>query len=274
VVENGIKAGESQVTVTTAPFTGGNAIGGQLQGTFYIFEPPPFNSYQNIGEFTATVGTNVQANFNTFATAFPGATTLTPGFQNTLTFAPPAVTGNVINTHGAGDGGVPISLLLGKASGSQRAFFSELSGLTAHSVSLGQQIGINRAIASASPFSGGALSGGIFFGTVYRNSLGNPTFISYTFNTAPPSAIYAFAFGNNPFNNPAPGFPLITIPPAPSMITFANGLTKTITSGQILFPMFSTTPFQNGSVLTFGANPANSSIVNSILTNTNSFLFF
>jgi len=63
VVENGVKAGEAQ---TSVPSLGGNIVSGQIQGDLYVVSPDdPIPFYQNAGEFTGTVGTNLTANVPT-----------------------------------------------------------------------------------------------------------------------------------------------------------------------------------------------------------------
>ena len=122
------------------------------------------------------------------------------------------------------------------------------------------------------------ITGGIFYGTAYRNSAGDPTYIASSFGVQNPlfnpSPLYIFAFGNNPLNNPAGFRQILELPTANSTISFANGLTKTISSGQILYPMVGVGISENGSLLTFGANPANNNMLDSVITNLNSFLFF
>src|SRR5262249_17777196 len=88
IVQNGVNAGASsvQVTVSTPPFTGGTITGGQIQSDLYVVNPNGSSpSFQNVGEFTATVGTNVPANINTSNTTLAGANISTPGFENKLT---------------------------------------------------------------------------------------------------------------------------------------------------------------------------------------------
>jgi hypothetical protein len=226
-------------------FTGGAVTSGVLQGTLYIpipFGPPPPPFYLNAGEYTATVGTNIPANFVTSNASPAGSNSRTPNFQNSLNFAPPSAGGQF-----AGPG--------------------RFSGTWRHSFLLGQKLGAP-----------GPVTGGLFVGTAYRNSLGSSTYTSSTFNflfPSVPSASYIFAFGNNPLNNPAGLNTSLFIPNQASYVQFANGL-RNVTNGQILYPMFSQLPpgFQNGSVLTIAGNPANTGIVNRTLSNLSSFLFF
>jgi hypothetical protein len=225
VVENGVKTGEGQVQ-TSISTVGGNVVGGQLQGDLYVVSPDdliPF--YQNAGEFTGTIGTNPEANVPTAGLTFLGADTLTPGFQNTISFVPLQVG----NAHGSGGGGVSIGLLLSKAPGSERFFLSQLFSLSAHSVSLGQQIGLSRAL-------GTGITGGVLYGTAYRNSGDSPIYEASSFGVQNPlfnpSPLYIFAFGNNPLNNPTGFRQILELPTENSSITFANGLTKTINNGK------------------------------------------
>jgi hypothetical protein len=250
IVENGVKAGE------IVPPGGGIVTGGQLQGTLYTVYGPSLTLYANGGAFTAAVGAPLGPGFTPTLVS-----SLTPGFQNSLTFAPSAPI-KVPGQRG-GVGGIPIGVLLSRGSSSQRAFNSELFSLSSRSISLGRELG--------SP-----ISGGIFYGTLYVRILGGSNFISpgIAIGALGPvlSSRYVFAFGNNPLNNPGLLRSLINIPTAPSMITFANGSTFTISSGQLNLPIL--TPLIPGTFMTSGANPANIGTIGNILTNLNSFVFF
>jgi len=164
--------------------------------------------------------------------------------------------------------------LLGRGSGAQRDFASLFSGISVRSVGLGQKIGVSQQLTSLQPLSGGSVEGGLFVGTAYRNTLGSATYTSNTFRgiLGPSnSPLYVFAFGNTPLNNPT--YTIVTIPNQSSYVLFGNGLRETITNGQILFPIIHGSQ-QNGSVLTFGSNPANNGTIGGILSKPSSFLFF
>ena len=170
------------------------------------------------------------------------------------------------------------TFLLSRGSATQRGFLSFGFNLSGSAFHTGQQVGINKALAAPPPagFSGGAVTGGIFFGTAYKNDFGNPTFISYTsLNVVGHSSpLYVFAFGNNPLNNPS-GSITVTIPTGNSVVNFANGTSKTVQSGQILLPMVSSFSRTNYTVLfTMGSNPSNSGVLDVATSNLSSFLNF
>jgi hypothetical protein len=263
IVENGVKAGKASVSA------GGTLSGGTIQGNLYVLNQNGVpGQYLNLGEFTGTVGTNVPANFDSNGFSQIGANTLTPNFQDSLTFSS-QVTSSSITSH---SGGTVIGSFIPSGSGSQRAFANLLKGLTERSVSLGRQIGLSE----QTSFTGGTVSGGLFIGTAYRNSLGNSTYIANSFGNftgATNSPLYFFAFGNNPLNNPAGIFSLVNISASQAgYVLFANGVSKTITNGQVLFPLVAGAT--SGSVLTIGSNPANNGTLGSVINNLSSFLFF
>jgi hypothetical protein len=268
IVENGVKAGKATVPAVT--FGGGSVSGGTIQGDLYVLNQSGVpGQYLNVGEFTGTVGTNVPANFSTNGFTQIGANTLTPNFQDSLTFSS-QVTSSSVTSH---TGGTVIGGFIPSGSGSQRAFANLINGLTGRSVFLGRQIGLSE---QPPPFAGGTVSGGLFVGTAYRNTLGSSTFIANSFgnlSTATNSPLYVFAFGNNPLNNPSGIANLVNISPSQAgYVLFANGLNKTITNGQILIPLAGGA--RSGSVLTSGSNPANNGTLGSVLNNLSSFLFF
>jgi hypothetical protein len=266
IVENGVKAGKASVPT----FGGGTLSGGTIQGDLYVLNQNGVpGQYLNSGEFTATVGTNVPANFATNGETQIGFSTLTPNFQDSLTFSS-QVTSSLVTSH---SGGTVIGGFIPSGSGSQRAFANLLKGLTERSVSLGRQIGLSE---PNSLFPGGTVSGGLFIGTAYRNSIGSSTFIANSFGnntTATHSPLYVFAFGNNPLNNPAGFDTIVNISASQGYVLFANGLNKTITNGQVLFPLVGVGA-NSGSVLTIGSNPANNGTLGSVINNLSSFLFF
>jgi hypothetical protein len=239
-VANAIAAGRA-----SSAFTGGVVTGGTLQGDLYQTSFIP-GQFQNLGEFTGTVGVNLPATFNTSFSSLLGNNSLTPGFQNSLNFA------------SSGGGVNP---------GAQFAGFGMFSGTWRHSFLFGQQLGASQA------FSGGAVTGGLFMGTAYRNTLGSSVYSSSSFAVIPGSASYVFAFGNSPLNNPAGMGSSVSISNQPSFVLFGNGLNKTVTNGQILYPMINPGN-HNGSVLTMAGNPANTGVLNQTLSNLSSFLFF
>jgi hypothetical protein len=282
VVANGIAAGEnlgaSRVQVSPLTPIGGNVVSGQLEGDLYVRLSGGAPIYINTGEFNGTVGSNIAATIPTSNSFALGTSSLNPAYQNNLTFPTQSATYTIVNSKGPSSGGVGPGILPSLATGSQRRFLFGLASLTAKSVGVGAQIGLTRALADVSrlpTFSGGAVAGGIFYGTAYRNSLFSSTYVSspFTIFNGPPS--YVFAFGNNPLNNPAARLQPVYLPTEGSSLSFANGLDLNITNGQILFPNVSFLNFlRNGSVLTFGSNPANNGLSNNVLSNLSSFIFF
>jgi hypothetical protein len=257
-VKNNVKAGEAYGASQSSGI-GGVVTGGQLEGNYYVANTIP--GYDNTGEFTGTVGTIVPANFQTNGTTLIGPYALTPNFQNILTFASSGSITKSVGGIGLSYGTVAI---FSKISGAQRAALSHVINLSGKSFAAGEQLAKPMQINSP-------ITGGLFVGTLYRNNMNSSPFVSYA--TANANANYAFAFGNNPSNNPAAALPL-TLSNQSSYITFANGQTKTISSGQIVFPMVNSYGLQSGSVFTFGSNPANSSTLNQTLTNLTSFIDF
>jgi len=283
VVANGLAAGEirgaSQVQVSSLTPVGGNVVSGQLEGDLYVLlSKGRVPIYINTGEFNGAVGSNIAATFPTRDIFAVGTTSLNPAYQNSLTFPTQSATYTIVNSKGPSYSGVGPGFLPFLATGSQRRLLFSLADLTGRSVGAGTQLGLTRALADASKlptFSGGAVSSGIFYGTAYRNSLFSSTYVSspFTIFNEPPS--YVFAFGNNPLNNPAERLQIVRLPTEGSSISFANGLDLNITNGQILYPNISFLNFiRNGSVLTFGSNPANNGQANRVLSNLSSFIFF
>jgi hypothetical protein len=284
IVANGVKNGEtlgkSQVQFSSPGTNGGTVISGQLQGdVYYVSTTGSIPQYDNAREYAGTVGTIVPANFNTNNSFTLGSLSINPSFQSFLNFPGSTPVATVTGTPGSGLGqSYLMTSLLNRSSGAQRALLSDFFRLNGQSFSLGQKLGVSRALASPPPsgFSGGAITGGIFYGTAYKNSGGNPNFVSFTslniFGHYSP--LYVFAFGNNPLNNPGGASP-VTIPTGNSVIYFANGTSETIKSGQILLPMVSSFSNTNYTVLfTMGANPSNNNTLDAVTTNLSSFLLF
>jgi len=268
-VANGVRVGKISVPPAQVSNTG-SVTGGTLQGTFYVQEPNS-NQYFNTGEFTATVGTDTSASFDTNNTSALGASSLTPGFQNSLTFVSSVIL-PPISSHSGVIGISPSIFSLRGLSGSQRALANAVSHLTARSVSLGQQIGLAERL-NTLPSSSTTINllGGTFTGTIYRNTLGSPSYFAnnQVFN----STTDLFAFGNSPLNT-ANLNSTITINNPTNYLVYSTGVSKAITDGQILFPMFGISQ-RNGAVFTMGSNPANNLPAGSgPLSSLSSFLFF
>lgn len=270
LVINGVKLGQSTVQI---PANGGTITGGTLQGTLYINLGG--NDWGNEGEFTGTLGQNIPATFDVnanLANPLFGVANTTPGFQNTINLqSNPSI---VVKSKGIGVG---VPFITGR-SGSARAFDNLVTGLTGRSINLGQQLGLLKAAPGVLPSS---VLSGFISGTAYRNTLGSSAFVASRLYTLS-NTQYVFAFGNNPLNLPGlrNGNQLFT--PSANTITFANGVTEPLTSGQILFPEFGglfpafPPPLtnQNAIFFTFGSNPANNGTLGSVLSNLNSYLLF
>jgi hypothetical protein len=272
LVINGVKLGQSTVQIP-AITNGGTITGGTLQGTLYINLGS--GEWGNEGEFTGTLGQNIPVTFDVNTnvnTVLFGLGNTTPGFQNTINLQnTPTI---LVKSKGTGVG---VPFITGR-SGSARAFDSLVTGLTGRSINLGQQLALAKASGPVLPSS---VLSGFISGTAYRNSLGSSAFVaSRLYNLS--NTQYVFVFGNNPLNIPALRSMVQFFTPSANTITFANGVTEPLTSGQILFPQFGALfpsfppPFtnQNAIFFTFGSNPANNGTIGSVLGNLNSYLFF
>ncbi len=212
----GVGRGASQVQVAPQSPIGGT-VSGQLQGDLYVLQGNgAVPLYVNSGEFKGVIGNNIAANFSTTDMHALGSNVLDPTYQNILTFPAQNVTYITVNSSkGISIGGVGPGFLPLLATGSQRRFLFGLAKLTASSVAVGTRVGFARALADEAKFptfSGGSVSGGIFYGTAYRNSLSSSAYVSYPFTLSHEPPSYVFAIGNNPLNNPGGIFQTVAIP--------------------------------------------------------------
>jgi hypothetical protein len=121
--------------------------------------------------------------------------------------------------------------------------------------------------AGQSSYSGKIVAGQISGATLYGSSNG----VNFTadYNTI-------LAFGKDPLNVPGVFGQPLNFTPSPSYITFANGVTKTITTGSFLFTQNTIFPhFVNPyPYLAFGSNPFNVNNVNTFVGTPISDIFF
>jgi hypothetical protein len=151
----------------------------------------------------------------------------------------------------------PLSIGGHHLSGAVRAVITRDNSFTFGGYSAGQ-----------SSYSGKIVAGQISGGTTYDS----PDGVHFTaeFNTI-------LAFGKDPLNVPGVFGTPFTFSPSPSYITFANGVTKTISSGSFLFTqntIFNSSILGPNPYLAFGSNPFNVNTFNSFVGAPSNYIFF
>jgi len=238
---------------------------GQLEFDVYLRSSGPGSPYINLGEYDFTNNNNLTFSGGlTFIS--PGASSITPGFSNNLSF-----TSAVYGASGGNTGLVPVfqtahGVKLGGFSGSEKANQSFFNSLAQKSFQLG----------ATHAYVGGNILGGEFSGTFYTGAPPGPRQFVANVPIGTPNAI--LAFGNNPLNNPAGVLSMSNLMPS-SYLLLGNGVMRNLSAFQIAGTL---TPSGNLYDDTFpfflagGRSPLNTlDVVNGyVLNNPASFLNF